>query len=88
MPLMMVGPLFLLLASAASAPTASPAPEAAASYRQNARATASATATIRIVSGVRFGQDYQADDPAANRRKTQLTDSAGQIHPAELLEFQ
>jgi hypothetical protein len=83
----MVAPIALLLASVASASSAAPADEPL-SYRATVRATAQATATIRIVSGVRFGEAYPEGDGLGSRRKARLTDAAGNPRDAELLEFQ
>lgn len=84
----MVGSLFLFLASATSVSAATPAAEHAPAFRPTASATATATVSIRVISGVRVGSDYVADDPAGSRRKARLTDAAGQLRDAELLEFQ
>jgi len=84
----MVGPLLLVMASASSLSSSPPAVERASSFRPTASATATATVTIRVISGVRFGSDYVAEDTSGSRRRTQLTDAAGQLRDAELLEFQ
>ena len=83
----MLAPIALLLASVASASSAPQADEPS-SYRPTVRATAQATATIRIVSGVRFGESYPEGDGSGSRRKARLTDAAGNDRDAELLEFQ
>ena len=41
-----------------------------------------------IISGVKFGQGYQAVPSGADRRAARLTDFDGQVKSAELLEFQ
>ena len=84
----MVGSLFLVLASASSVSAAPPAAEHAPSFRPTASPTPTATVSIRVISGVRFGSDHVADQGAGSRRKAQLTDAAGQLRDAELLEFQ
>lgn len=84
----MVGSLFLVLASASSVSAAPPAAEHAPAFRLTSSATATATVSIRVISGVRFGSDHVANDTAGSRRKAQLTDAAGQLRDAELLEFQ
>lgn len=84
----MVGSLFLVLASASSVSAAPPAAEHAPAFRPTSSATATATVSIRVISGVRFGSDHVANDTAGSRRKAQLTDAAGQLRDAELLEFQ
>jgi hypothetical protein len=82
----MLGPIALFMASAASISAAPPAEGGTSQLR--ARVTAQATATIRIVSGVRFGEAYPEGDRSGSRRKAQLTDAAGNLRDAELLEFQ
>lgn len=84
----MVGPLVLLMASIASNAPAPKVSENAPSFRPVGGATATATVSIRIVSGVRFGSDHREGDSIASRRKARLTDAAGQLRDAELLEFQ
>ena len=84
----MLGPIALLMASAASISAAPPAEGRSSSVRATVSATAQATATIRIVSGVRFGEAYPEGDVLGSRRKAQLTDAAGNPREAELLEFQ
>ena len=84
----MVGSLVLFLASIASAPAAPPAAETGATFRPTTGATATATVSIRVISGVSFGSDHVEGDAIAGRRKAQLTDAAGQMRDAELLEFQ
>lgn len=76
----------LFMASAASDPAAAQAELPASSFPSKASATA--TATIRVISGVRFGSAYPEGDRRGSRREAQLTDSAGNLHDAELLEFQ
>jgi len=83
----MLGSLVLLMASVASASAAAPAADRPA-FRSTSGATATATASIRVISGVRFGSDHVEGDRIASRRKAQLTDAAGQLRDAELLEFQ
>jgi hypothetical protein len=80
----MVGAYILLVA--ASLPAA--APPRSANLQPRPTATAHATARIQIISGVKFGQDYQVVPPSALRRAASLTDPDGQARPAELLEFQ
>ena len=84
----MLGPLALLMASAAAASVAPQVDERSSSFRPTASVTAHATATIRVISGVRFGADHLDGDSLGSRRKAQLTDSAGNARDAELLEFQ
>ena len=84
----MLTPFALFLASTASALAAPPAGERVASFRPVASATATATVSIRVISGVRFGSDFHEGDSIASRSKAQLTDAAGQLRDAELLEFQ
>ena len=84
----MLGPLVLLMASIASASAAQPAAPGTSSFRPTSGATATTTVTIRVISGVRFGSDHLQGDAIASRRKAQLTDAAGQLRDAELLEFQ
>ena len=78
----------LFMASAASAPAASQAEPPASSFQSKASATATVTATIRVISGVRFGSAYPEGDRTASRRKAKLTDAAGNLRDAEILEFQ
>lgn len=85
---MMVGSLFLVLASISSVPAAPPAVEHRPAFRPTSGATATATVSIRVISGIRFGSEHVADVTAGSRRKAQLTDAAGQLRDAELLEFQ
>jgi hypothetical protein len=84
----MLGSIALFMASAASISAAPPADGGASSLGAKVSATAQATATIRIVSGVRFGEAYPEGDRSGSRRKAQLTDAAGNPRDAELLEFQ
>jgi len=84
----MLAALALFMASAASDPAAAQAELPASSFPSKASATAYATATIRVISGVRFGSAYPEGDRTGSRRKAQLTDSAGNLRDAELLEFQ
>jgi len=84
----MVGSLVLFFASIASASTAPQSAKTLPSYRPTPGATATATVTIRVISGVRFGSSNVEGDRIASRRKAQLTDGAGQLRDAELLEFQ
>jgi hypothetical protein len=84
----MVGSLFLILASASTASAVPPASEHASAFRPVTSATAIASASIRVISGVRFGSDYATEATAGTRRKARLTDSTGQPRNAELLEFQ
>jgi hypothetical protein len=88
MPRIMLGPIALFMASVASTSAASPAEGHGSSVRATVSATAQATATIRIVSGVRFGEAFPDGDRSGIRRKAQLTDAAGNPREAELLEFQ
>ena len=79
----MVGTLILLVAASTltSPPTVS-------HLQPRSSATAHATARIQIISGVKFGQGYQAMPQSALRRSVSLTEADGQVRPAELLEFQ
>ena len=84
----MLGSLVLLMASVASASAAAPAADSRPAFRPTSGATATATVSIRVISGVRFGSDHVEGDRVASRRKSRLTDAAGQLRDAELLEFQ
>jgi hypothetical protein len=86
---MMIGQL-LLLAASASPPDRSiePVPQGAASFQAAGGATARATVSVRIVSAVKFGEGRRADGPGSALRSGHLPDSAGQMRPAKLLEFQ
>ena len=88
MPRIMVGSLFLILASASSLSATPQLAGNAPAFQPTPGARATATVSIRVISGARFGSDHVADETAATRRKSQLTDSAGQPREAELLEFQ
>jgi hypothetical protein len=80
----MFGALLLLAASATPAAPTAALPKAAVSRR----VSATATARIRIISGVRFGENQSPNAAGADRRKAQLADADGLIRPAEFLEFQ
>jgi hypothetical protein len=82
---MMIGPLIFLAAAALPLPTPS-APSHGPVFRPTA--TAHASARIRIISGVKFGQDYSAATTSGRRRAARLIDYDGQVRSAELLEFQ
>jgi hypothetical protein len=84
----MMGSLVLFLASIAPAPTAPQSATTVPTYRPTAAASATATVTIKVISGVRFGSSNVEGDRTASRRKAQLTDAAGQLRDAEILEFQ
>ena len=84
----MLGSLVLFMASVVSASAAPPAADSRPAFRPKSGASATATVSIRIVSGVRFGSDHVEGDRIASRRKALLTDAAGQLRGAELLEFQ
>jgi hypothetical protein len=85
----MIGPVVLL---AALASPFAPAPEQAAQSRSNFQPTSSATAhatvSIRIISGVQFGEGRLVGAENAIRRQTQLTDATGASRQAEIVEFQ
>lgn len=83
----MLASLVLFMASIAPAPATPPAAKSA-TFRPASGATATATVSIRVISGVRFGSNHSEGDRTASRRKAQLTDAAGQLRHAELLEFQ
>ena len=83
----MLVPIALLVASVASA-SAAPQADEPSSYRPTVRATAQATATIRVISGVRFGEAYPDGNGSGSRRKSLLADAVGNLRDAELLEFQ
>ena len=85
----MFGPLVLLAASIApAAPALSPVGRGAAGFQPTGSATAHATVSIRIVSGVRFGENQLEGGETASRRKGWIRDPNGLARPAELLEFQ
>ena len=84
----MLGSLILFMASIASDSAAPPPGVSGNAFRPVVGATARATVSIRVISGVRFGPDHAEGDRLANRRKAQLTDAAGQLRDAEILEFQ
>lgn len=85
----MLGPVVLLAALASPlVPAMEQAAQPVAETRPVTRATAHATATIRIISGVRFGQNQLSGASGADRRRAVLTDADGLERPAELLEFQ
>ncbi|HEU0310283.1 MAG TPA: hypothetical protein VFR36_03560 [Sphingomicrobium sp.] len=84
----MLAPLLLILASASPAATVPPAIEQGSAYEASSRVTAIATARIRIISGVSFGPDHLEEAAGAVRRKATLSDAAGHVLEAELLEFQ
>ena len=85
----MFGPLVLLAASIAPAqPAVTPASKGAANFQPTSSATAHATVSIRIISGVRFGENRLEGGETASRRKSLIRDPNGLERPAELLEFQ
>jgi hypothetical protein len=85
----MIGPLILLAPIASPLPrSAEPAGTGAAAFQPVSSVSASATVTIRIVSGVRFGQSQVSGDAGAIRRRSELADPSGLMRPTELLEFQ
>jgi hypothetical protein len=84
----MVGSIVLFMASIASASAAPAMAVSGPSFRPSTSATSRSTVTIRVISGVRFGSDHVEGDSLASRRKARLTDAAGQLRDAELLEFQ
>ena len=88
MTFIMLAPIALLLASVASASAAPQADGRSSPIGPKISATAQATATIRVISGVRFGESYPEGDSVGSRRKALLTDAAGNPRDAELLEFQ
>jgi len=83
---MMFGPLILLAASVSPLPA--PAPAGAASFRPVSSVTARATVSIKVISGVSFGASHASGTAGASRTSTELSDAAGLMRPAELLEFQ
>lgn len=86
---MMFGPLVLLAASASPiAPALPPAGQGVVNYRATSTATAHATVSIRIVSGVRFGDGQISGAENATRRTAEIREPEGLVMPAELLEFQ
>lgn len=87
MAVVMVGSLLILAAAAAASQPAIPARTSGAN-RPKISASAHATARIQIISGVKFGQDFQAEPAGAGRRQASLADADGQARPVELLEFQ
>ncbi len=82
--------LFWILLASANPLTAEPAPAVAqvSAFRAVGGATAHAIASVRIISGVSYGQGRPAKAPGAALRTTQLADEQGIFHPANLLEFQ
>ncbi len=84
----MLGSLILFMASIAPVPAAPPPGGSGNAFCPITGATATATVSIRVISGVRFGPDHAEGDRLATRRKSQLTDAAGQLRVAEILEFQ
>ena len=76
----------IILAAALSQPVVTP--PRATGFRPTATASAHATARIMVISGVKFGQDHNSSPAGATRRSAHLTDAAGQVRTAELLEFQ
>ena len=85
----MFGPLILLAASVSPpARPVSPAPNGVASAKPVSRAMAQATVSIRIISGVSFGEGRLSGGEGGFRRKAQLADANGTVRPAELIEFQ
>ena len=85
----MFGPLILLAASVSlPARPVSPAPNGVASFKPVSRATAQATVSIRILSGVSFGEGRLTGGEGGLRRKALLADADGTARAAELIEFQ
>jgi len=84
----MLASLVLFMASVASASVTLPSAENRPAFRPSSGASATATVSIRVISGVRFGSGHVEGDRSASRRKSQLTDAAGQLRDAEILEFQ
>jgi len=82
----MFGPLILLAASVSPLPA--PAPAGATSFRPVSSVTARATVSIKVISGVSFGASHASGTAGASRTSTELSDAAGLMRPAELLEFQ
>ena len=85
----MFGPLVLLAVSIAPAsPAFSSVGQGVADFRPTSSATAHATVSIRIVSGVQFGQDQLEGAETASRRNAMIREPDGLVRSAELLEFQ
>ena len=85
----MIGPLFLLAASAMATPSPAPAvAEAASAFQPTSKVSVRTRVSIRIVSAASFGPSHQFSGEGATRRSGQLVDADGTIRQAELLEFQ
>jgi hypothetical protein len=86
---LMIGPLLLLMvANSPNALQPAPASTHAAKFTPTRAVTERARASVRIISGVRFGPEHAAEASGATPRSVRLTDQAGQLVPARLLEFQ
>jgi hypothetical protein len=85
----MLGPALLFFAaiSADSGPV-EPARTQGADFRPNSAVTTRTRASVRILTGVAFGQSHRIDAPEASLREARITTQDGTLHPAELLEFQ
>lgn len=85
----MLGPFLLVAAAIAPAhPALPPARQGAGSFRPASSVTAHATVSIRIVSGVRFGEGQLGEASPGSRRTAEISEPDGTVRPAELLEFQ
>lgn len=82
--------LFWILLASATTLNAEPVPATvqAPTFHPVGGAAARATASIRVISGVSFGQGRPGKAPGAAVRTTRLADAQGNLHPANLLEFQ
>lgn len=85
----MLGPFLLVAASISPAqPALPPARQGAASFHPASGVTAHATVSIRIVSGVRFGDGQLGEASPGARRTAEISEPDGTVRAAELLEFQ
>jgi hypothetical protein len=85
----MLVPLILLAASISPAHASTPpASASASSFQPVGSVTARATVSIRVIAGVSFGPSHASGTAGASRTSTALSDAAGLMRPAELLEFQ
>ena len=85
----MFAPLILLAASVSPLPESTPpASASASSFQPVSSVTARATVSIKVISGVSFGASHASGTAGASRTSTELSDAAGLMRPAELLEFQ
>ena len=81
-------PMLLAASIAPAAPALPPAGRSAGGFQPTSSVTAQATVSIRVVSGVRFGQDQLSGAETASRRNALIRGPDGLVRPAELLEFQ